>query len=291
MPHVAVTPEEVRSCGGSFYNQTLALGHLDLAGYDLPPSPRLALVGTPCEVQGLRAMQSRPWTRWGASQVDAVVLAIALLCTKSFNYDALMFRDLRDRRGVRPRSRRRVDVIRGKLIVEDRQGATIIEEPIRDFHGAALKGCDECADFLGYGADISVGSVGSAEGYSSVLVRTPAGRHAFAQVRDRLELRPVDDQSRLLKLQATDRRIALESLRRPLDPERATVHRLRRARPPVSGQRPSAGETRPVRTTAAIATTSPALLSSVPEPMDLKAALRSAGRAGSRQRYRVAGLP
>ena len=219
VPHVAVTPEEVRSCGGSFYNQTLALGHLDLAGYDLPPSPRLALVGTPCEVQGLRAMQSRPWTRWGASQVDAVVLAIALLCTKSFNYDALMLRDLRDRRGVDLEAVGRVDVIRGKLIVEDRQGATIIEEPIRDFHGAALKGCDECADFLGYGADISVGSVGSAEGYSSVLVRTPAGRHAFAQVRDRLELRPVDDQSRLLKLQATDRRIALESLRRPLDPD------------------------------------------------------------------------
>ena len=52
--------------------------------------------------------------------------------------------------------------------------------------GAALKGCDECADFLGHAADLSIGSVGSEDGYSSVLVRTPTGRIAFERVRDRL---------------------------------------------------------------------------------------------------------
>jgi coenzyme F420 hydrogenase subunit beta len=219
VPYVATTPEEVRACGGSFYNQTLALGHLDLAGYDLPPDPRLVLVGTPCEVQGLRAMQARPWTRWGTSHVDSVVLTVALLCTKSFNYEALMLRELRDRRGIDLDRVGRVDVLRGRLIVDDIDGHTILEEPIRDFHGAALKGCDECADFLGYGADISVGSVGSGNGYSSVLVRTPAGRDAFACVRDRLELRPLDEPSRLEKLQALDKRVALQALQRPLDPD------------------------------------------------------------------------
>jgi hypothetical protein len=43
-----------------------------------------------------------------------------------------------------------VDVMRGKLIVQDKSGETILEEPIRDFHDAALKGCDECADFMGH---------------------------------------------------------------------------------------------------------------------------------------------
>lgn len=219
VPYVATTAEEVRACGGSFYNQTLALGHLDLKGYDLPPNPRLVLVGTPCEVQGLRAMQARPWTHWGTSQVDSVVLTIALLCTKSFNYEALMLRELRDQRGIDLDRVGRVDVIRGRLIVDDIEGRTIVDEPIRDFHGAALKGCDECADFLGYGADISVGSVGSADGYSTVLVRTRAGQDAFARVRDRLELRPVDAPDRLLKLQAMDRRVANKTLQRPLDPD------------------------------------------------------------------------
>ena len=56
--HLASTPEEVIACAGSFYNQTLALGHLDLKQYHLAPKPRIALVGTPCEIQGLRAMQA-----------------------------------------------------------------------------------------------------------------------------------------------------------------------------------------------------------------------------------------
>ena len=89
--HLAQTPEDVIACAGSFYNQTLALGHLDLKQYHLPPKPRIALVGTPCEIQGLRAMQARPFY-WGASKVDAVTLTIALLCTKSFHYEGLMLR-------------------------------------------------------------------------------------------------------------------------------------------------------------------------------------------------------
>ena len=46
------------------------------------------------------------------------------------------------------------------MIVEYRDGELAVDEPIKNFHGAALKGCDECADFLGRSADLSVGSVG-----------------------------------------------------------------------------------------------------------------------------------
>jgi coenzyme F420 hydrogenase subunit beta len=215
---LARTPEEVREAAGSFYNQTLALGHLDLKGYELPPNPRIAVVGTPCEVEGIKAMQARPW-KWGSSRVDAVVLTVALLCTKSFNYEKLMLEEIRDRRGVDLEEVGRVDVIRGKLIVQDRAGETILEEPIKDFHGAALKGCDECADFLGHAADISVGSVGSADGYSSVLIRTEEGLAAFEHVRDRLELRPLDKPKSLYKLDALDKKVALRSLKRPFDPD------------------------------------------------------------------------
>ncbi len=150
---LARTPEEVRECAGSFYNQTLALAHVDFEGYELPPNPRIAVVGTPCEIEGIKAMQARPWT-WGSSWVEAVTLTIALLCTKSFNYEKLMLEEIRHKRGVNLEEVGRVDVMRGKLIVQDKSGETIFEEPIRDFHDAALKGCDECADFMGHVADI-----------------------------------------------------------------------------------------------------------------------------------------
>jgi coenzyme F420 hydrogenase subunit beta len=216
-PYLARTPEEVVACAGSFYNQTMALAALDLKGHDLPARPRIAVVGTPCEVQAIRAMQARPWT-WGAQRVDAVLLTVALLCTKSFNYERLMVGEIQRRRGIPLEQVGKVDVIHGKLLVEDRDGNRLVSEPVRDFHGAALKGCDECADFLGRAADISVGSVGSEEGWSSVLVRTHAGRAAFQRVRDRLELRDLDRVEALHKLDALDKRIALQTLERPFDP-------------------------------------------------------------------------
>jgi coenzyme F420 hydrogenase subunit beta len=215
---LATTPEEVRACAGSFYNQTLALGHVVFEDYDLPPNPRVAVVGTPCEIEGIKAMQARPWT-WGSSKVEAITLTIALLCTKSFNYEKLMLEEIRDKRNVDLDSVGRVDVIRGKMIVQDLEGVTIFEEPIRDFHGAALKGCDECADFMGHAADISVGSVGSADGYSSVLLRSEEGLAAFDSVRDRLELRPLDKPQALDKLDGLDKRVAFNSLKRAFDPD------------------------------------------------------------------------
>ena len=215
---LARTPEEVRECAGSFYNQTLALAHVDFTGYELPPNPRIAVVGTPCEIEGIKAMQARPWT-WGSSRVEAITLTIALLCTKSFNYEKLMLEEVRDKRGVDLDEVGRVDVIRGKLIVQDKAGETIFEEPIRDFHGAALKGCDECADFMGHAADISVGSVGSADGYSSVLIRTEEGLEAFSRVRGKLLTRSLDKPQALDKLDALDKRVAFGSLKRAFDPD------------------------------------------------------------------------
>ena len=139
------------------------------------PSPGWPSIGTPCEIQGIRAMQARRWPT-GAHRIDAVTLTIALLCTKSFDYEALMLRELRDKRGLDLDRVSKVDVIHGRMIVEYRDGDVAVDEPVKDFHGAALKGCDECADFLGRGADLSIGSVGSMAGWSSVLVRSEAGR-------------------------------------------------------------------------------------------------------------------
>jgi coenzyme F420 hydrogenase subunit beta len=218
VPTVATTAQEVVACAGSFYNQTMALATLDLSRYELPPKPRLALVGTPCEIQGLRAMQARRWST-GAHRVDAVVLTIALLCTKSFDYEALMLRELRDKRGVDLDRVSKVDVIHGRMIVEYADGQVAVDEPVKDFHGAALKGCDECADFLGRSADISVGSVGSLAGWSSLLVRTEAGREAFDKARARLDVRELDDPEALVKLDNLDKRIAMRSLRRKFDPD------------------------------------------------------------------------
>jgi coenzyme F420 hydrogenase subunit beta len=216
--HLATTAKEIVDAAGSYYNQTMALAALDLTKYDLGPKPRLAVVGTPCEIQGIRAMQSRKWST-GAHRVDAVVLTIALLCTKSFDYQGLMLQLLRDDRGIDIERVSKVDVIHGRMIVEYRDGEVAVDEPVKNFHGAALKGCDECADFLGRGADLSVGSVGSMDGWSSVLVRTERGKRALDNARGRLDFRQLDDPEPLVKLDKLDKKVAFASLRRPFDPD------------------------------------------------------------------------
>ncbi|MGO9196707.1 MAG: Coenzyme F420 hydrogenase/dehydrogenase, beta subunit C-terminal domain [Acidimicrobiales bacterium] len=218
VPHLATTAGEIRDAAGSFYNQTMALGAIDLAAAGLAPDARIALVGTPCEIEGIRALQSRRWRR-GSRAVDNVVFTIALLCTKSFDYSKLMLRELRDQRNVDLAQVGKVDVIHGRMIVEDHAGERIVDEPVKDFHRAALKGCDECADFLGRAADLSVGSVGSAVGYSSVLVRTLAGRQALDLVRPELEVADIDSPEALERLDRLDKKIARSTLHRPFEPE------------------------------------------------------------------------
>jgi len=218
IPKLATTAEEIRSAAGSFYNQTMALGSLDLAAAGLSGDARIALVGTPCEIKGIRALQARQWRR-GSSGVDAVVLTIALLCTKSFDYRKLMLKDLRDDRGVDLAALGKIDVIHGRLIAQDLAGETMIDEPIKDFHGAALKGCDECADFLGRAADVSVGSVGSEAGWSSVLLRTEAGLRAFDLAAPGLEISELSRPEALERLDRLDKKVARSALQRELDPD------------------------------------------------------------------------
>ncbi len=148
-----------------------------------------------------------------------MVLTVALLCTKSFDYEGLMLREIQELRGIPLHEIDKIDIIRGKLYLYDDAGTTILEEPIRDFHGAALKGCDECADFLGIAADVSAGSVGSADGYTSVLVWTAAGQQAFRQVEHRLEVRELDKPQSIEKLDALDKSVAFKNLKRPYDPD------------------------------------------------------------------------
>jgi len=113
----------------------------------------------------------------------------------------------------------KMDVLHGKLMVDDLDGERILTEDIENFHDAALKGCDECADFTGFCADITVGSVGSSDEYSSVIVRTEKGLEAWELTEPVLDYHDLEDRSAVGKLQGWDKKKAFESLKRPFDPD------------------------------------------------------------------------
>ncbi|MEF8781753.1 MAG: Coenzyme F420 hydrogenase/dehydrogenase, beta subunit C-terminal domain [Haloarculaceae archaeon] len=226
LPYLARTPEELIENAGSFYNQTMALGALDFDRLahrlpDKPPSEvSLALVGTPCEIEGIRALQDAD-KDYGSETagVGAVEYTIALMCTKNFNYERLLGDQLREKRDIHPDEIGKLDVIDGKMIVYDTDLDLLLEEDIENFHDAALKGCDECADFTGYCADITVGSVGSSDEYSSVILRTEQGLEAWELTEPDLDYHDLEDRSAIGGLQSWDKKKAFEALERPFDPD------------------------------------------------------------------------
>jgi coenzyme F420 hydrogenase subunit beta len=223
---LATSHEELVANAGSFYNQTMALGNLDLGQWaeKLPDKPAedlsLALVGTPCEIEGIRALSDFGW-RYGDQEelVRAVDYTVALMCTKNFNYHRLIGEQLAERRDIQPEEIGKLDVLHGDMIVYDTDGDLLLEEDVEAFHDAALKGCDECADFTGYCADLTVGSVGSSDEYSSVIVRTEAGLRAWELTEPDLDYHDLEDRSAVGGLQSWDKKKAFESMERPFDPD------------------------------------------------------------------------
>jgi coenzyme F420 hydrogenase subunit beta len=223
---LATTPEELIENAGSFYNQTMALGNVDLGQWehklpDVDPAElSLAAVGTPCEIEGLRALQDFEW-EYGAQEtgVRAIDYRIALMCTKNFNYETLLGELVEEQRGIPIESIGKLDVLHGDLMVWDTDGEMVIQEDVENFHDAALKGCSECADFTGYTADLTVGSVGSSDDYSSVIVRTEQGMSAWDLTKEDLDFHDLEDRSAIGKLQGWDKKKAFESLEREFDPD------------------------------------------------------------------------
>lgn len=133
----------------------------------------IAVVGVPCAVQAARRIREsdfdllRPFG-------NAIRLIVGLFCTESFDYARLVEGALRHERGIEPWTVRRLDV-KGALEVTLDDG-TVVTIPLAELESCIPKGCTTCTDFAALDADIAAGAVGSPEGFTTLLVRTPAGK-------------------------------------------------------------------------------------------------------------------
>jgi len=213
-PILATSPEQIRSGAGSVYHQSEALAVLN----ERAPEhvERIAFVGTPCQISGLRAIQKFPWAR-RETLAHKVVLAIGLFCTRSFDPKKLI--PMVAGEGVNLGKVKKIDIREGKLVAAGESGEELMKKPVKDFHAASLKGCDECADFASLGADMVVGNIGSEPGTSTVLIRTDAGMEAWVKAAGAFEDAPIDDLSAVKRLALRNLDRAKKNLQREYDPE------------------------------------------------------------------------
>lgn len=207
---LATSREELLASAGSNYNQTMQLGQVDeLVG----SKERVALVGTPCVVQGATALDRLQYD----DELESVVLRIALVCTRSFVSDRLRAQLLE--RDVDLEAVEHISISGGVLSAIDGDGTILFEEDVDAFQSAALRGCAECSDALGKTADISAGNVGSPDGTTTLLVRTDAGQAAIDAARDELVLEELEGTDAIAGFDAWNRREASAALPRELDPD------------------------------------------------------------------------
>ncbi len=132
----------------------------------------IAIVGVPCAVSAARIMKSsehdllKPFGR-------AIRLIVGLFCTETFDYEMLIKDKIVHEMSIEPWQIAKLDV-RGKLIIECTDNSTR-EIPLQALEDCVRNGCHACGDLTAVDADISAGSIGSPDGETTIIIRTPVG--------------------------------------------------------------------------------------------------------------------
>ena len=160
---IAETPEQILASKGSIYHRvgtTKKLLELWAQG-----KKRIAVVCTPCEGAIIRKVQQKL-----GKDVDLII--IGLFCFGAFNPQRLK-EEVKAQLSVDLDRATKTQVKQGRFIatVEGREVSCRIEDLVK----AADRVCCSCGEFVSRLADVSVGSAGSKEGYSTVIVRSEKG--------------------------------------------------------------------------------------------------------------------
>ena len=129
---------------------------------------KVAVVGTPCLVRAARRVQQSLLGEYP----DLELTIIGLFCFEEFNYWKLKAETKR-LLNVDLDSAEKTQIRKGKYIVRVDGKDNLVS--VRELNTAVEKLCLICPDFTAIYSDISVGSVGSEDGYSTVIVRSDVG--------------------------------------------------------------------------------------------------------------------
>ncbi|MFX1512254.1 MAG: Coenzyme F420 hydrogenase/dehydrogenase, beta subunit C-terminal domain [Promethearchaeota archaeon] len=211
VPKIITTPEELLESTGSVYTHCSTVPKLVEAIEGGMNS--IAFVGTPCNIDAVHKMQTSP-VGLVRLFMRANILKIGLFCMDTFEYDKLT--DFISAYGVSVDSIKKMTIKKGKFHVYHGEDGEM-EWKIHEMDHLRSTSCHYCTDLTSEHADISVGSVGSKDGYSTILARSGIGYEIIIDAIDNgyIEVEPLKRSAirRVLNL-ARMKKVSLYTLRR-----------------------------------------------------------------------------
>ncbi|MBP2172056.1 coenzyme F420 hydrogenase subunit beta [Methanococcus voltae] len=190
IPKVATTVDEVLSAAGTKYTTSPNLSVLKSAVREYG-CDKVGFVGTPCQVQSIRKMLKYPV---GYRHVpDKIALIMGIFCMENFPYNGLKT-IIEEHCGIKMEDVAKTDIGKGKFWVYSKWG-DVKTIKLKDTHPYEQHSCHVCMDYTAELADISTGSVGSPDGWSTIFIRTAKGEAFYKAMEEAgvIEIKNIDD--------------------------------------------------------------------------------------------------
>lgn len=181
---IAKTGDEIMLSAGAKYGVVPLLKELRAAVVDHGLS-KICVVGCPCHIQSMRYLKYK-----GLPLASSVKLMVGLFCRENYEYACLVEKVMTNRVDIK-----HIDKLDVSAEFNVYAGGRRLSLPITEVKSCVPRHCLVCRDFAAELADIAVGSVGSPDGWSTVIIRTEEGDKVFAGMEEKklVETREITD--------------------------------------------------------------------------------------------------
>jgi coenzyme F420 hydrogenase subunit beta len=186
-PSLATSSEEIKEAAGFFFDTSHGMKsfgdqyllYSSIEEFDPMIKKglrRVALVGTPCQIKSVRRMQTL-----GLVPSDAIQLCLGLFCSGNFTFGEEQRRQLAAAGGFRWEDVSKVNIKDDFMVhLKSDETKTIALDEMAFMRRYA---CRYCPDYAAEFADIAFGGIGAGQGWTTVVIRSPLGRAAFADAK------------------------------------------------------------------------------------------------------------
>ncbi|MFX0076585.1 MAG: Coenzyme F420 hydrogenase/dehydrogenase, beta subunit C-terminal domain, partial [Candidatus Hermodarchaeota archaeon] len=137
----------------------------------------IAIVGVPCM---MKAIEKGILFPSGLPFFNNIKYKIGLFCMESFPYSEII-KLTKDKFDTDIDQLTKMNIDKGKFIINLKSGEELAVD-LKEVQSYARDNCHYCEDLTSDYADISVGSIGSQAGFSSVITRSKEGDKLFNDV-------------------------------------------------------------------------------------------------------------